>query len=100
MLQEFFPQANGATYNEDSHGCWAEFSMTGPNDNTAYHTCLFPGDMSLCTFEVGDGTGETGTEEHLGDANSESGETFVTKSDHRPFSLTRVPVLCISCAPT
>ena len=44
--------------------------MTGPNDSTSWHTCLFPGDMSLCTYVVGDGVG--GTEEGLGDANSES----------------------------
>ena len=67
---EFHPDANGATYDADSTACFAEFGMTGPNDSTAWHTCLFPGDLSLCTFETGDGTG--GTEEGLGDANSES----------------------------
>ena len=66
---EFHPDANGATYASDGNACYAEFGMTGPNDSEAWHTCLFPGDMSLCTYEVGDGVG--GTEESLGDANTE-----------------------------
>lgn len=66
---EFHPDANGATYASDGNACYAEFGMTGPNDSEAWHTCLFPGEMSLCTYEVGDGVG--GTEESLGNANSE-----------------------------
>lgn len=69
-VQEFHPDANGATYsNSGGTQCYAEFGMTGPNDSTAWQTCLFPGDMSLCTFEVGDGVGDS--EERVGDANSE-----------------------------
>jgi len=67
---ELHPDANGATYpNDGGTMCYAEYGMTGPNDSAAWQTCLFPGEMSLCTYETGDGTG--GTEEGLGDANSE-----------------------------
>ena len=69
-VQEFHPDANGATYsNTGGTQCYAEFGMTGPNDSTAWQTCIFPGDMSLCTYEVGDGDGDS--EERVGDANSE-----------------------------
>lgn len=67
---ELHPDANGATYSSSDDACYAEFGMTGPNDNAAYHTCLFPGDLSLCTFVVGDGV--PGPEEAVGDANSVS----------------------------
>ena len=35
------PTANGATWGPTSKACYAEFGMTGANDNASYQTCQF-----------------------------------------------------------
>ena len=58
----------GATYSTDpdTHNCYAEFGMEGPNDNSAWQTCAFPSAVGICEFRQGDGVG--GSEERIGDA--------------------------------
>jgi hypothetical protein len=66
------PEANGATYSQ-THGttvCIAEFGMSGPNDSGAWQTCMFPANVGVCEFVMGDGVGEGETEERVGDAAS------------------------------
>ena len=64
------PEANGATYSQHAQttNCYAEFGMTGPNDSAAWQTCMFPANVGVCEFVMGDGVG--GTEERVGDAPS------------------------------
>jgi hypothetical protein len=69
LVQAEAPDANGATYsNTGGTQCYAEFGMNGPNDSTAWQTCMFPAILNLCDFQPGDGVG--GTESFVGDAAS------------------------------
>merc|ERR1712038_17716 len=93
------PDANGLTVHKDvatigvMGACFAEFSMTTRNDNTAYHSCIFEtadetvatdddattdsndesdntDTATVCTLEPGHGTGPGATEVNLGDVAS------------------------------
>ena len=83
LVQQNEPTANGATFsNTGGTGCYAEFGMTGQNDNGGWQTCVFPANVPVqgCYWGVGDGVG--GTEAHVGSANTEAEcVTLVTENE-------------------
>ena len=81
LVQSQQPTANGATYQNDGDLCFAEFGMTGRNDNAGWQTCSLV--LGFCDYVVGDGVG--GTEEMLGPAASRE-ECVNMVLSQRPYS--------------
>ena len=44
------PNANGASWNQKIHSCYAEFGATGHDGRSVYRTCLFTGQLTLLIF--------------------------------------------------